>query len=103
MEFFKGFIPARFPDLSILHEKTRKPRHFLQNNENGGCFTVHCQFLKLHRKGKLTRAQFYTSDARDKFHDGFKAVHSLTRACELFGQSFNLTFLQLERLSKLFR
>ena len=64
------------------------------------------EFGKLHRKGNLTRAQFYTSadrDARDKFHDGFKAVHSLTRACELFGQSFNLTCLQLERLSKLFR
>ena len=42
--------------------------------------------------------QFYTSadrDARDKFHDGFKAIHSLTRAWELFGQSLNLTCLQL--------
>ena len=42
--------------------------------------------------------QFYTSadrDARDKFHDGFKAIHSLTRTWELFGQSLNLTCLQL--------
>ena len=48
MVFSKCSIPARFLDLSILHEKTRKPRHFLQKNENGECFTVHCQFLCNH-------------------------------------------------------
>ena len=48
MDFSKCSIPARFLDLSILHEKTRKPRHFLQKNENGGCFTVHCQLLCNH-------------------------------------------------------